>query len=113
VLPSADEPWGLAINEAMCAGIPIIASSEIGCVPDLVREGDNGRIFPAGNVVALTEALLPLLADAELRERMGQASRDIIARWNYEECEAGLAAALAAVGVAVPRSGKTSGVAAQ
>jgi glycosyltransferase involved in cell wall biosynthesis len=113
VLPSADEPWGLVINEAMCAGLPIVASSEIGCVPDLVREGGNGRIFPAGNIIALAEALLPLLADAELRERMGQASRDIIARWSYDECEAALSAALAVIGVAVPRSGKMSGVAAQ
>jgi glycosyltransferase involved in cell wall biosynthesis len=113
VLPSTDEPWGLAMNEAMCAGMPIVASSEVGCVPDLLREGDNGRIFPAGNVVALAEALLPLLTDSALRERMGQASRDIIARWSFNECEAGLSAALAAVGVAVPRSGKTAEMAAQ
>ena len=49
VLPSQDEPWGLAINEAMCAGLPIIASGEIGCVsrsrprwcewPDIQGEG--------------------------------------------------------------------------
>ena len=55
VLPSIDEPWGLAINEAMCAGLPIVASSEIGCVPDLVRDGGNGLLFPAGNIAALAE----------------------------------------------------------
>ena len=107
VLPSVDEPWGLAINEAMCAGLPIVASSEIGCVPDLVRDGGNGRLFPAGNIVALADALRPLIADPALRERMGQASRDLIARWSYAECEAGLSAALAAVGVAVSRFGGT------
>jgi glycosyltransferase involved in cell wall biosynthesis len=102
VLPSIDESWGLAVNEAMCAALPIVASSEIGCVPDLVRDGVNGRIFPAGNIAALTDALQPLIADAGLRDRMGQASRDIIARWSYAECEAGLSAALAALGIAVP-----------
>ena len=117
VLPSSDEPWGMAINEAMCAGLPIVASSEIGCVPDLVRDGLNGRIFPAGNIMALAEALGSLLPDTGLRDRMGQASRDIIARWSYAECEAGLAAALAAVGVAVRRTavpwgGEASGAAA-
>ena len=102
VLPSSDEPWGLAINEAMCAALPIVAASEIGCVPDLVRDGVNGRIFPAGNIAALAEALRKLIADAGLRERMGQASRDMIARWSYAECAAGLSAALAALGIAVP-----------
>ena len=78
VLPSVDEPWGLAINEAMCAGLPIVASSEIGCVPDLVRDGRNGRVFPAGNIAALAEALSSLIVDTAPRERMGQASREII-----------------------------------
>ena len=50
VLPSENEPWGLAVNEAMCAGLPIVASSEIGCVPDLVHDGRNGRTFVAGDV---------------------------------------------------------------
>ncbi|MGD9614954.1 MAG: glycosyltransferase family 4 protein [Alphaproteobacteria bacterium] len=112
VLPATDEPWGLAINEAMCAGLPVVASSEIGCVPDLVHDGGNGRVFPAGNVAALADALLPLLVDAGLRDRMGRASRDLISRWSYTECEAGLMAALAAVGVFVPRSGEARGMAA-
>ena len=82
--------------------MPTVASSEIGCVPDLVRDGRNGRRFPAGNIVALADALWPLLADAGLRERMGRASRAIISRWSYAECETGLRAALAALGVIVP-----------
>lgn len=44
VLPSEDEPWGLAINEAMCAGLPIVASREIGCVPDLVHDGKRTNV---------------------------------------------------------------------
>ena len=100
VLPSENETWGLAINEAMCAGLPIVASSEIGCVPDLVHDGCNGRTFSAGDVGGLTEALQPLLTDPELRRRMGESSRNIIARWSYAECQAGLRAALASVGLA-------------
>jgi glycosyltransferase involved in cell wall biosynthesis len=99
VLPSESEPWGLAVNEAMCAGLPIVASSEIGCVPDLVHDGRNGRTFSAGNVAGLSDALRPLLADPDLRRRMGAASRDVIARWSYAECRAGLRAALASVGL--------------
>jgi glycosyltransferase involved in cell wall biosynthesis len=99
VLPSESEPWGLAVNEAMCAGLPIVTSSEIGCVPDLVHDGRNGRSFVAGDVGGLTDALRPLLTDPDLRRRMGAASRDIIARWSYTECRAGLRAALASVGL--------------
>ncbi|MGE0258494.1 MAG: glycosyltransferase family 4 protein [Alphaproteobacteria bacterium] len=104
VLPSVDEPWGLAVNEAMCAGLPIVASAEIGCVPDLVRDGSNGRVFPAGDIAALADALRSIIADATRREEMGRASREIVSRWSYDECEAGLRAALAAVGVRVCRS---------
>jgi glycosyltransferase involved in cell wall biosynthesis len=111
VLPSENEPWGLAVNEAMCAGLPIVASAEIGCVPDLVHDGRNGRTVSAGNVAELTDALRPLLTDAELRRRMGEASRKIIARWSYAECRAGLRAALASVGLG-PAVAETSRVAA-
>jgi len=99
VLPSEEEPWGLAVNEAMCAGLPIVASAGIGCVPDLVHQDRNGRVFAAGDVNGLAGALRPLLVDAGLRRRMGEASRAIIARWSYAECQAGLCAALASVGL--------------
>jgi glycosyltransferase involved in cell wall biosynthesis len=99
VLPSENETWGLAVNEAMCAGLPVVASSEIGCVTDLVHDGQNGRTFSAGDVSGLTDALRPLLTDPELRRRMGESSRNIIARWSYAECRAGLRAALASVGL--------------
>jgi glycosyltransferase involved in cell wall biosynthesis len=99
VLPSENEPWGLAINEAMCAGLPIVASAEVGCVADLVRSGVNGQTFAAGDVDALANALHPILVDREIRKRMSAASRAIISRWSYAECAAGLQAALARSGV--------------
>jgi glycosyltransferase involved in cell wall biosynthesis len=89
----------------MCAGLPIVASSEIGCAPDLLRAGGNAFLVPGGNIAALADALRSLIVDAPLRERMGQVSRDVIVRWSYAECAAGLSAALASVGVAVNRSG--------
>jgi glycosyltransferase involved in cell wall biosynthesis len=98
-LPSENEPWGLAVNEAMCAGLPIIASSEIGCVPDLVHNGRNGYTFAAGDVSGLADALRPVLRNPEVRQRMGAASRDIIAPWSYAECRDGLRTALASVGL--------------
>jgi len=51
VLPSAGpaETWGLAINEAMACGRPVIASSKCGGAVDLIRDGLNGYIFESGN----------------------------------------------------------------
>jgi glycosyltransferase involved in cell wall biosynthesis len=96
VLPSDNEPWGLAINEAMCAGLPIVLSEEIGCAQDLVRFGVNGATFPAGNVTALAAALRPLLTDAPHRARNGAASLERIRTWSYKECGQGLRAAIGA-----------------
>ena len=97
VLPSVDEPWGLAINEAMCAALPIVASAEIGCVSDLVRDEVNGRTFTGGDVEQLARVLAPMLRSGRLRQSMGAASRDIISRWSYAECRDGLRSALRSV----------------
>lgn len=94
VLPSVNEPWGLVINEAMCARLPIVASDEIGAVADLVQHGKNGFTFPAGNLDLLTQYLATLCSDPGLRQRMGQASYDLITTWSYEACVRGIRAAM-------------------
>lgn len=95
VLPSENEPWGLVINEVMCAGIPVIASNEIGAVEDLVRHGENGFTFNAGDVDMLTEHLSHVLRAPEMRAGMGEASRTIISHWDYEQCVLGIKQAMA------------------
>lgn len=97
VLPSEDEPWGLIVNEAMCAGLPIAISREVGCARDLLREGENGYGFAAGNVSGLTAALRPILADAGLRASMSARSREIIVGWSYQQCLEGLRERLDAI----------------
>jgi glycosyltransferase involved in cell wall biosynthesis len=99
VLPSKNEPWGLAINEAMCAGLPIVASAEVGCVPDLIRDGVNGRTFPAGNIGMLASVLRCLIDDSAARHAMALASRDIISGWSFAEVGEGLRMALRSVGL--------------
>lgn len=99
VMTAANENFGLVINEAMCAGLPVVASTGIGAVCDLVRDGENGRIFEVGDQAGLAEALRSLITDPGLRQRMGGASRSIIGRWSYNEDIAGLRAALSAADV--------------
>lgn len=56
VLPSAGEPWGLVVNEALGFGLRVIASDQVGAAYDLL-DGQNGEIYPMGDVQALTSAL--------------------------------------------------------
>jgi glycosyltransferase involved in cell wall biosynthesis len=95
VLPSEHEPWGLAVNEAMCAGLPVVVSREVGCVVDLVQDGVNGYTPAAGDVDGLAFALQRLIADRNLRQRQGQASLKRVEQWAYRQCLAGLRSALA------------------
>jgi glycosyltransferase involved in cell wall biosynthesis len=74
VLPSYLEGQPLAIIEAMAAGVPVVATS-IGAVPDLIRDGIEGRVVEPGNVEQLASALAELIGDPELRSRMAVAAR--------------------------------------
>lgn len=73
-LPSYGEGLPMALLEAMAYGLPAVASQSDGFL-DAVQEGENGYLVPAGDVAALAEALGRLLADGELRCRMGAAGR--------------------------------------
>jgi glycosyltransferase involved in cell wall biosynthesis len=93
VLPAENEPWGLIVNEVMCAGLPVIVASEVGCVPDLVHDGRNGLLTQAGDVASLTAALRRLLTNDGERAAMGQKGLEMIRDWSYERCRLGLLAA--------------------
>lgn len=78
---STTEQWGLVVNEAMASGLPVLVSNRCGCAPDLVDEGRNGYTFDPYDVDALAQLMLKIASDACDRAAMGQASREIIARW--------------------------------
>jgi glycosyltransferase involved in cell wall biosynthesis len=97
VLPSRHEPWGLIVNEVMNAGRAVIVSDEVGCQPDLVEDGVEGCVFPAGDVAALTDALRRVLVSPEIAVAMGERGLAKIRSWNFEEDIRGLRRALAEV----------------
>jgi glycosyltransferase involved in cell wall biosynthesis len=86
VLPSdSRETWGLVVNEAMAAGLPVVVSDAAGCSPDLVREGENGFTYPCGNVGALVDRLASIAAvGPEKRNEFGNRSRDIVKQFGIE-----------------------------
>jgi glycosyltransferase involved in cell wall biosynthesis len=70
VLPSRCEGMGRVLIEAMAAGVPVIGS-DVGGIPFIIREGENGLVFPNGDSRALEARLRQLLTDSELRRKMG------------------------------------------
>lgn len=85
VVPSLFEPWGLVVNEAMAAGLPIIASDRVGCVDDLVLDGKNGFVVEAECLKSLTTCMIKLAWDEKLRCKMASKSLEIIKGWSLED----------------------------
>jgi glycosyltransferase involved in cell wall biosynthesis len=77
VLCSRYEPFGVALREAVVAGLPVICSTAVGAVADLAQDGVNALLFAPGDVDALAQALRRLCRDPELRSRLGMQSRRI------------------------------------
>lgn len=57
VMPSRYEPWGVAIAEGACVGLPLICSDACGAAADVLRDGYNGRLFAAGDPTSLARAM--------------------------------------------------------
>ena len=73
-LPSYREGFGMTIIEAAACGVPAVASRIYG-ITDAVADEKTGLLFPAGDVTALTQALLRLITQNELRQQMGNEAR--------------------------------------
>lgn len=99
VLPSygSGETWGLAVNEAMAMGLPVIVSSHVGCAADLVKPYENGLIFEAGNIVALKDCLQTAMHDGDRLRKWGTASQTIVANYSYANVIKGLKQAISSV----------------
>jgi glycosyltransferase involved in cell wall biosynthesis len=101
ILPSVTEPWGLVVNEAMAAGLPVLVSERCGSAADLLEEGRNGFRFDPYKVEQLANLMLKVSSMlCAQRDEMGRASREIIGRWPPDlfasNLEAAMQAALAA-----------------
>lgn len=76
VSPSRYESFGLVFLEAMREGKPVIGC-DVGGMPELINDGENGLLITPGNVRELADALLTLVRSEPLRQRFGQAGREI------------------------------------
>jgi glycosyltransferase involved in cell wall biosynthesis len=81
VLPSDFEPWALVIQEAMAAGLAVVASDVVGAARELIQDKSSGRIFPAGRLGTLIEALMDVTAPTNIERYQAEATR-ALADWS-------------------------------
>jgi glycosyltransferase involved in cell wall biosynthesis len=78
VLPSHAEGLPMGVLEAMAAGCPVIASA-VGGIPDVIEDGVNGLLIPAGDTQALAAAMRRLIDHPAFARKLGAAARATIA----------------------------------
>ena len=85
VLPSImnTESFGIVNLEAMACGVSIVAS-KIGGIPDVVKDMENGLLVPPKDSNALADAIIYLLENENVRERMGRNGRKKIKNYSWE-----------------------------
>jgi glycosyltransferase involved in cell wall biosynthesis len=81
VLPSLHDGWGVVVNQALAAGLPIVCSSSVGAAVDLVVPNQNGDIVPPDDRAALANALRSLVSDPSRRVAFGLHSRTLAFDW--------------------------------
>ncbi|MBP9197629.1 MAG: glycosyltransferase [Saprospiraceae bacterium] len=91
---SYGETWGLSINEAMNFSLPIIVSDAVGSAIDLVRHGENGYIYPVGDVNRLTQYIDKVFASDQFEKLAGASSKKIVDQFSYSDILVGLKQAL-------------------
>jgi glycosyltransferase involved in cell wall biosynthesis len=93
VLPGS-ETWGLAANEAMACGLPVLVSDQTGCGPDLAVSGQTGEVYPCGDVRKLSEMMQELAVHPDRLLRMGESALKKIEDYSIERAVQGTVAAL-------------------
>lgn len=89
VLPSVDEPWGLVVNEAMVAGLPVVVSNICGCSLDLVVEEENGYTVDPLDISDIKNKI-ELVIKNNNNNLMGEKSTKIIEKWNFDNSKLNL-----------------------
>jgi UDP-glucose:(heptosyl)LPS alpha-1,3-glucosyltransferase len=77
VLPTREEIWGIAVIEAMAAGLPVVVSDDAGAA-SVVRDAEAGHVVPGGSIRDLRDALTRLARDGAERRRLGNNGRGAV-----------------------------------
>lgn len=90
VLASVREPWGVVVNEAAAASLPLLVSKRAGSAPELVTEGCNGFTFDPSDIDEIAARLWQLGLEPVDLAGMGSESKRIVAHWSPENYAASM-----------------------
>ena len=99
VMPSLSETWGLVLSEAMAAGAAAVACEDVSASRDLIRNGETGYTFAPRDWRALTRHVARLVADPDLRARIGSAAQLRSACYDYNVAVRGIVETLQSFGL--------------
>ena len=99
VFPSSIEPYGLSAREAICLGLPLVVSDQIGCVgdTDAARPQQNAIVYRASDIEKLADALEKVATDISLYQKMSQSSLEIAHQMRLENSTNGFVKAVQVV----------------
>jgi D-inositol-3-phosphate glycosyltransferase len=87
VMPSHYESFGMVALEAMACGIPVVAS-QVGGLAYLVKDGVTGYVVPDGDIEALSDCLMTLLTNPEIRQHMAEQAAEDALNYTWEKITA-------------------------
>jgi glycosyltransferase involved in cell wall biosynthesis len=79
VMSSVQEGLGTAVLDAMALGKPVVAAQS-GGIPEIIQDGETGRLVTAANPAALAEGIIELLTNAEQARRMASRGKEMVSR---------------------------------
>jgi glycosyltransferase involved in cell wall biosynthesis len=82
VLPSYYETFGLVTLEAMAAGVPVVGTN-VGALPDIIKNDFNGYLFEPGNSKKLSSILIKLYKDRELLKRLAENAKETAKAYSW------------------------------
>ncbi len=101
VHPALQEQWGLVVNEACAAGLPVLCSRTVGACYELVHDNRNGLVFDPESQEDMTRTLLTIhKLDLDSRTKMGNLSQKVVANHSPQKFANGLLNAMNSIGLA-------------
>ncbi len=89
VLPSLSEGFGIVNLESMACGLPIIATN-VGGIPEIVTDGENGFLVSPKNPAQIAEKILLLFTDDKLREKISKNNKEKVKEYDWQNIVAKL-----------------------
>jgi glycosyltransferase involved in cell wall biosynthesis len=94
IMPSREENWGLAVNEAMASANSIICSNLVGCSKNLVKNNYNGYIFKSDDFRDLAKKIFLIYKNPIKLNHFSNNSLKIISKYSFDECYKGIIKAI-------------------